>query len=324
MTRWGLLLAAASVLWAQDPARRSSQVSDPVSIQVSIERLETSRKLLERDPAGALDYATKAAALDLETERWFWPVILEAQVKLGRWEAAAGMGSKAAADIEAGRMFTRVYQTADEIKLRQLYATALDRCGKPEEAKAQRAIAELLSSPGETRFGNSGAQAIVAAEWVSRIKYAKADLLATERTELAKLFSVYDLDGSVVDLHAQKGKIVIALFWATWCGPCVKELGSLNRIYPRLRERAEVMAVDVDDKPDVVREFVRKQKFGFPILTSLGAEVRSYTNGATMEDSNIPQLYVIDGAGNIRFHLTGFDDDGLFEQRLEWMMAAIL
>jgi thiol-disulfide isomerase/thioredoxin len=311
MTRWGLLLAAASVLWAQDSA------------QDSIDRLETSKKLLERDPAGALDYATKAAALDSETERWFWPVILEAQLKLGRWEAAAATGAKSVADIEAARMFTRIYQTADEIKLRQLYATALDRCGKPEEAKAQRFIAELLSSPNEIHSGDSRAQAIVAAEQASRVKYAKSDLLATEGKELARLFSVYDLDGRVADLHGQKGKIVIALFWATWCGPCIKELDALNRIYAQLRDRAEVMAVDIDDKPDVIRKFVKNRDLAFSILTTLGAEASSYTAGATLEDADIPQLYVIDRAGNIRFHLRGFDDDGLFEQRVGWMMAAL-
>jgi peroxiredoxin len=319
MTRWGLLLAAASGLWAQE-SQNSPQVWRG---QDSTARLETSKKLLEADPTGALDYATKAATLDLETERWFWPVILEAQLKLGRWEAAAAMGAKSVADIESGRMFTRIYQTADEIKLRQLYATALDRCGKPEEAKAQRAIAELLPYSSETHSGSSRAQTIVAAEQASRIKYAKADLLATEGKEPARLFSVYDLDGHVVDLHDRKGKIVIALFWATWCGPCVKELDALNRIYPQLRDRAEVMAVDVDDKPDVTREFAGKQNFGFTLLTSLGSEVWSYIAGATIEDPNIPQLYVMDRDGNIRFHLTGFDDDGLFEQRLGWMLAAI-
>jgi peroxiredoxin len=318
MTRWSLLLAAASGLWAQ-----GSQNPAQDSGQVSMDRLETSRKLLEGDPAGALDYAQKAAALDHETERWFWPVILEAELKLGQWAAAAATGAKSVADIEAGRMFTRIYQTADEIKVRQLYATALDRWGKPEEAKAQRAIAGLLAHSSETRSGSSRAQATVASEHASRIKYAKSDLLSTERTELARLFSVYDPDGRVVDLHAQKGKIVIAIFWATWCGPCTKELEALNRAYPRLRDRAEVMAVDVDDKPEAIREFAKKQNFAFPLLTSLGAEVSLYTAGATMEDANIPQLYVIDRAGNIRFHLRGFDDDGLFEQRVDWMIAAV-
>lgn len=261
ITRWCLLLAAASVLWAQE-SQNSAQDS---RAQESWARLETSKKLLEADPAGAFDYATKAAALDTETERWFWPIIFEAQVKLGRWEAAAGMGAKSVADIEAGRMFTRIYQTADEIKLRQLYATVLDRCGKPEEAKSQRAIAELLSfpnethpGPNETHSGDSRAQAIVAAERASRIKYARSDLLATERTEIARLFHVYDLDGHVVDLHDQKGKIVVALFWATWCGPCMKEIDAMNWIYPQLRDRAEVMAVDVDDKPDC-RQRIREK-----------------------------------------------------------------
>jgi len=311
VTRWGLLLAGASVLSAQDSA------------QSSLGRLETSRKLLESDPVAAIDYATKAAAFDAETERWFWPVILEAQVKLGRWEDAARMGAKSVADIESSRMFTRIYQIPDEINLRQFFATSLDRCGKPEDAKSQRAIAELLSSSDQVHSADSRAQAIVDAERESRIKYAKSDLLATEGGELARLFRVKDLDGQVVDPHGRKGKIVIALFWATWCAPCMKELDALNRIYPRLRDRVEVMAVDVDDPPDAVRQFAKNRNFVFPILTSEGSEVSSYTTAATLEDPNIPQLYVIDRQGSIRFHLAGFDDDGLFAERLDWMIAAL-
>jgi peroxiredoxin len=286
-----------------------------------VDRLDTSKKLLETDPAAALDYATESAASDRAIERWFWPIILEAQVELGRWDGAAEMGAKSVADIESGMMFTRIDQIREEIRLRQLYATALDRCGKPDEAQRQRAIADLLSSPNQT--GDVRSQAIVASEQALRIKYAKADLLATEGNEVARLFHVKDLDGRVVDLHDRKGKIVIALFWATWCAPCMQELDALSRIYARLRDRAEVLAVNVDDTPDVVRKFVQNHNPAFPILTSEGSEVWSYTNAATIENPNIPQLYVIDRAGNLRFHLTGFDDDGIFGQRLDWMLAAI-
>jgi peroxiredoxin len=134
---------------------------------------------------------------------------------------------------------------------------------------------------------------------------------------------VKDLEGRVVDLHDRRGKIAIVLFWATWCAPCMQELDALNRIYPRLRDRADVKAVNVDDKLEVVRELAKNHDLAFPIFTSEGSQVTLYTNAATIQDPNIPQLYVIDRAGSVRFHLTGFDDDGVFAQRLDWMLGAI-
>ena len=39
---------------------------------------------------------------------------------------------------------------------------------------------------------------------------------------------VQTLDGTTFDLAAQKGKWVIVNYWATWCGPCVKEMPALS------------------------------------------------------------------------------------------------
>ena len=62
------------------------------------------------------------------------------------------------------------------------------------------------------------------------------------------------LDGTEVDLAARPGRVRMVHFWATWCGPCRKEL-------PELLARAaavdglELVAVSVDDDWDAVRRF---------------------------------------------------------------------
>jgi len=301
--RWIVFLAAGCTLCAQTP----------------VELLDASKTLLQHDPAAALDFAVAAAQSNAPTERWFWPVMLEAQVKLGRWAAAMETGAKSVASIESGMMFTRFDQITDEVKLRRLYASALQRSGKPDDARRQLDIAAALD--GENA-GTARAGAIVAAERAFRLKYAKADLLATEIKQPAQPLPLKDLKGREVALADLRGKIVIVQFWATWCAPCVQELHELNAIYSRLHEPAEVLAIDIDDSVGVVAEFATKKGYAFQVVRSDGPAEAGYAAALSLQGPNIPQLYVIDRKGNIRFHISGFDDDGLFEEKLNWMIEA--
>ncbi len=269
----------------------------PAQEREALDALAKAEKWIDSDPAASLATAESAAAADWSRRKWFWPVMLRAQVKLGKWDAADSLGTEAVKEIEAGRLFEHADEIGGEVRFRFLFADALEHRGRVAEARAQRSRAE---------------------------ERAKAALLATLGSTAAKLLRVKDLDGNVVSLHDRKGKVVIALFWATWCAPCMRELDAIKGVYPRLRDRAEVLAINVDDMPEVVKNFAKSHELGFSVFTAKGSEVFSYTNGATLEDSNIPQLYVIDREGDIRFHVTGFDDDGLFALRVGWMIEAAL
>ena len=41
--------------------------------------------------------------------------------------------------------------------------------------------------------------------------------------------SFVDLNDNKVDLTAFKGKRIVVNYWATWCGPCLKEMPGLKR-----------------------------------------------------------------------------------------------
>src|SRR5690606_35537924 len=68
------------------------------------------------------------------------------------------------------------------------------------------------------------------------------------------------LDGRDVDLSALNGKVVVLNFWATWCGPCIKEMPSLQAFYNQYQGHPEVefMVVEIDNQPDLAKSFVEK------------------------------------------------------------------
>ncbi len=55
-----------------------------------------------------------------------------------------------------------------------------------------------------------------------------------------------DPSGAPVTLARFKGKPVLVNLWATWCGPCVKELPSLDRLAAKAAGKLQVVAVNQD------------------------------------------------------------------------------
>ena len=54
-----------------------------------------------------------------------------------------------------------------------------------------------------------------------------------------------------VDLSNKRGKIMIINFWATWCGPCRKEMPSLEKLSIKLPE-IEIFAINTE-KPNNIK-----------------------------------------------------------------------
>lgn len=84
----------------------------------------------------------------------------------------------------------------------------------------------------------------------------------------APTFSLPVLGGEgTMDLVDTRGQVVLLNFWATWCKPCEDEMPAMDRLYRSLApEGFEMLAVSVDEDPELVEKFCQRLGVSFPIL----------------------------------------------------------
>jgi peroxiredoxin len=92
------------------------------------------------------------------------------------------------------------------------------------------------------------------------------DLIKPSKTKLAEDFALPTPDGGSFKLSAQRGKVVLVNFWATWCPPCLEEMPAMERLWRRHKDAGFVLvAISLDADPKKVPPFVSARKFSFPI-----------------------------------------------------------
>lgn len=109
---------------------------------------------------------------------------------------------------------------------------------------------------------------------------------------------VSDLEGNPVNLSEYAGKRIFLNFWATWCGPCLAEMPSMEKARQVLAEEGYVFVLISDEQPETIKAFQSRRGFDFEYLR-LNQSIK------TAGIFSIPQTYLIDSKGNITQAITG-------------------
>ena len=111
-------------------------------------------------------------------------------------------------------------------------------------------------------------------------------------------FTGWDLDGNQVNLRQFKGKVLVMDFWATWCGPCVQGMPSMQAIYDKYKDKGlHLMGVnrDAKGKTDKVKAFLSRKGFTMPQMDdSLGEAAELF------KAMSIPCVVFVDKEGVVQ------------------------
>ena len=139
------------------------------------------------------------------------------------------------------------------------------------------------------------------AKWlVNRVEVLSHQIINAECPD----FTFIDANGKNVSLKDFRGKIVVLVFCASWCGPCRKEMRSMLTIYNELKaDDLEFISVSLDDSEAKWRKMLDEEKLPWVMLwDKTGFPKNSKTPSAIQAAYgfySIPFLVVIDKEGKL-------------------------
>jgi cytochrome c biogenesis protein CcmG/thiol:disulfide interchange protein DsbE len=125
------------------------------------------------------------------------------------------------------------------------------------------------------------------------------------------------LDGASIDLREQDGKVVLLNFWATWCGPCIKEIPDLNELHADLHDEGlTVVGIANQQGRAEVEPFMKKHPMDYPVVTDSTGAINRELGPVYV----LPTTLVVGPDGTVRYKVPGvFPVDDLRDE-LEAML----
>lgn len=137
---------------------------------------------------------------------------------------------------------------------------------------------------------------------------------------MAPNFVFFDETGKKVTFaDVTKGKPVLLNFWATWCGPCIKEMPDLVMLSEEYKAKGGVViGISVDKDSDVltlVSDFTKEQNVRYPIVIDNG-DLETAFGGLR----GIPTTFYIDKNGKIAKKLIGLQSKEKFASEFDALL----
>lgn len=165
----------------------------------------------------------------------------------------------------------------------EVYELLFAIAGESEPEKAKQLSKEVIEGPASDEVKEAAKGLLKKLEAVGKL----VDIKFTA------------IDGREVDIAKLKGKVVLIDFWATWCGPCVRELPNVQAAYDKLHGKGfEIIGISFDNKKEALEKFVADKKMPWPQYFDGQGWGNKF--GKEYGINSIPAMWLLDKNGILR------------------------
>ena len=283
---------------------------------------EAHRLARQRQYAFALDDLRKASKIAGGKDIPVVVEIYDLQIKSGAYKDAVNTASmiselvtnpKDKSNAATRRGQALMLQAGDKNKPDLLAASDASfkaaLADNPKNATALYFDGRVLARLGQTAAARTAFQQCVSCLSPSDPTYLRAQHFAENPAlalaKMAPAFTVTALDGSRFTLDNMGGKVVLIDFWATWCGPCNRELPHMQKIAREFAgQPLVILSISWDSDESKWRDFIAKHD-----MTWTQYRDADHTLSNLFGINAIPHYFTIDSDGVLTAEMLGEDSD---------------
>lgn len=160
--------------------------------------------------------------------------------------------------------------------------------------------------------------AVLALSWAWLGHRGGVRVVPREDAPIATNLALVDLEGRPVRVEDLRGRVAVLNVWASWCGPCRREIPTLAGLQrDHGAEGLQVLGINVDDATlDQVRGFRQALEIPYPVVRPSAP-----LDGAFRTRGVIPHTWILDRDGRIRVSHSGYASAGSLRRACRALLA---